>query len=136
MTPLSLRLAIAILFLLVNVARSNPVITEIMADNVSVIADEDGDYSDWIEIHNPDSTPVDLTDWSLTDDQMAIPGGHASAGRIPDRVGFGQKQARSRIAVAHEILSLERWGISGIGPAGRNNHRAAVRAEVSGDAPE
>ena len=33
---------------------ATPVISEFMADNDTVLADEDGDFSDWIEIHNPD----------------------------------------------------------------------------------
>ncbi|MBT4483526.1 MAG: hypothetical protein HOC71_07595, partial [Candidatus Latescibacteria bacterium] len=31
------------------------------------IPDEDGDYSDWIEIFNPSSSPVDLTGYGLSD---------------------------------------------------------------------
>jgi hypothetical protein len=42
-------------------------ITEIMALNSSGLKDRDGDYSDWIEIFNPASHPVDLTGWALTD---------------------------------------------------------------------
>ncbi|GAA5482708.1 hypothetical protein Hsar01_01931 [Haloferula sargassicola] len=38
-----------------------------MAKNGSTVADEDGDFSDWIEIHNPDTAPVSLGDWYLTD---------------------------------------------------------------------
>lgn len=38
-----------------------------MAANKSTLADEDGTYSDWIEIHNPDTTAADLTGWYLTD---------------------------------------------------------------------
>ncbi len=33
-----------------------PLITEFMASNDSTLADEDGDFSDWIEIHNPDAS--------------------------------------------------------------------------------
>ncbi|MCA9264315.1 MAG: lamin tail domain-containing protein, partial [Planctomycetales bacterium] len=47
---------------------ADPIISEFMADNATTLADEDGDYSDWIEIHNPDSVPIDLTGWHLTDD--------------------------------------------------------------------
>jgi hypothetical protein len=39
-----------------------------MADNVSYIKDEDNEYNDWIEIHNPGSSPVVMTDWALTDE--------------------------------------------------------------------
>ena len=44
------------------------VISEFVADNVTGLTDEDGDHSDWIEIHNPGSQPVNLGGWSLTDD--------------------------------------------------------------------
>ena len=68
MSPFSLLRAVVFTFLLLNAACANPLITEFMADNVSFLADEDGAYSDWIEIHNPGATPFNLTDWSLTDD--------------------------------------------------------------------
>ncbi|MBU0679164.1 MAG: lamin tail domain-containing protein, partial [Verrucomicrobia bacterium] len=43
------------------------IISEFMADNESVLQDEDADYSDWIEIHNTSASPVDLAGWHLTD---------------------------------------------------------------------
>lgn len=42
-------------------------INEVVSSNNATIADEDGDYSDWIELHNTGSTAVDLTGWGLTD---------------------------------------------------------------------
>ena len=44
-----------------------PRITEFMAANGSELADEDGEFSDWIEIHNPDSAPISLAGYHLTD---------------------------------------------------------------------
>lgn len=44
-----------------------PVISEFMASNKTRLADEDGEFSDWIEIHNPDDAAVDLSGWQLTD---------------------------------------------------------------------
>ena len=44
------------------------IISEIMADNETVLQDEDGDYSDWIELHNPTAAAIDLDEWALTDD--------------------------------------------------------------------
>ena len=32
------------------------------------LVDEDGDYSDWIEIHNPTTQAIDLAGWHLTDE--------------------------------------------------------------------
>ncbi|MES2658105.1 MAG: lamin tail domain-containing protein [Verrucomicrobiota bacterium] len=46
---------------------ADPVITEFMADNQSTITDEAGDFSDWIEIHNPTAAAIPLANWSLTD---------------------------------------------------------------------
>ncbi|WP_367870635.1 CotH kinase family protein [Luteolibacter sp. Populi] len=63
-------LGLPLLFLLP--ASGNPVITEFMASNQSVASDEDGSFSDWIEVHNPDATPVSLDQWYLTDN-AAVP---------------------------------------------------------------
>jgi hypothetical protein len=43
-------------------------INEIMAFNGSTIADEDGDFEDWIELHNYGAAAVDLSGWGLSDD--------------------------------------------------------------------
>ena len=61
-----LRLSVASLFG-ASSAIATPLITEFMADNESFLADEDGAFSDWIEIHNPDAASVDLDGWTLTD---------------------------------------------------------------------
>src|SRR5688572_10574448 len=45
----------------------SPRITEFKAANDSGLADENGDFSDWIEIHNPDSVPISLAGYHLTD---------------------------------------------------------------------
>ena len=45
-----------------------PVISEFMATNNSALYDEDGDSSDWIEIHNPDANAIDLGGYYLTND--------------------------------------------------------------------
>ena len=46
----------------------DPVISEFMASNQSTIADSDGDFSDWLEIHNADTTPIELGGWYISDD--------------------------------------------------------------------
>lgn len=43
-------------------------ISEVVASNVSTIADEDGDYSDWIELHNHGAQPIELDGHHLSDD--------------------------------------------------------------------
>lgn len=49
------------------VLSSAPLITEVMAVNDSTLADGDGEFSDWIEIHNPTASAIDLSGWHLTD---------------------------------------------------------------------
>ena len=44
------------------------VVSEFMASNQSTLEDEDGEFSDWLELHNPNPTDVSLDGWSLSDD--------------------------------------------------------------------
>lgn len=44
-------------------------ITEFQAINDSTLADGDGNFSDWIELHNPTADSIDLAGWHLTDDR-------------------------------------------------------------------
>jgi len=44
------------------------VVSEFMASNASTLADEDGTFEDWVEIHNTGAAAVNLLNWSLTDD--------------------------------------------------------------------
>ena len=46
---------------------AGPVISEFLASNRGGLKDEDGDTPDWIELYNPDPTPVNLEGWTLTD---------------------------------------------------------------------
>ncbi|TVR50610.1 MAG: hypothetical protein EA425_09420, partial [Puniceicoccaceae bacterium] len=43
-------------------------LNEILASNGSVLADEDGDFEDWIELINTGGEPVLLEGWGLSDD--------------------------------------------------------------------
>ncbi|QDU56968.1 lamin tail domain-containing protein [Aeoliella mucimassa] len=47
---------------------ADPLITEFMASNNATLADGDGNYPDWIEVHNPTDSSIDLSGWHLTDD--------------------------------------------------------------------
>jgi hypothetical protein len=51
-----------------NTTSSDLIINEFMAANGSGLTDEDGDYSDWIEIYNQSDSAVNLGGWALTDD--------------------------------------------------------------------
>jgi len=43
-----------------------------MSSNGSTIADEDGDYSDWLELYNHGQLSIDLNGFSLTDDPDSL----------------------------------------------------------------
>ncbi len=48
--------------------RAQVVISEFMADNKKTVVDQDGAFSDWIEIYNASTASVNLAGWALTDD--------------------------------------------------------------------
>jgi len=53
--------------LLAGAAAGQELITEFCASNSTRLQDEDGEYSDWIELHNAGPVSVDLGGWHLTD---------------------------------------------------------------------
>lgn len=67
-----LALFLALLLLpLPNAARAEGTATlriaELMVQNKATLRDEDGDFSDWIELENAGSRPVSLDGWTLSD---------------------------------------------------------------------
>ena len=46
-------------------------LNEVMAANDAVLADEDGDFSDWVELVNTGPGPASLHGWGLSDDASA-----------------------------------------------------------------
>lgn len=59
---------LALLLCSTGILRADTVrINEIMSSNGSTIADEDGDFEDWIELYNYGIEPVDLSSWGLSD---------------------------------------------------------------------
>ncbi|MEJ6729845.1 MAG: lamin tail domain-containing protein [Akkermansiaceae bacterium] len=68
MSPKDFLLPFSLTFLLSPAVLAGPVLSEVIADNESGLADEDGDFEDWIEIYNPSATATDLSGWHLSDD--------------------------------------------------------------------
>jgi NAD(P)H dehydrogenase (quinone) len=102
-------------------------ISEFMAANASVIQDEDGDYSDWVEIHNAGPTAVDLGGWHLTDTpanrtRWTFPPTHLPA----DGFLLVFASGKNRTATApHANFSLDcRRRVSRPHPARWQHHRA------------
>ena len=50
----------------------NLVINEVMALNTKTLQDEDGDYPDWIEIHNTSASSINLKGYGLSDDSLNV----------------------------------------------------------------
>ena len=49
-------------------SRNDVQLSEVMAKNNGVLADNDEEYPDWIELHNPTDQSISLKDYGLTDD--------------------------------------------------------------------
>ncbi len=63
-----------------NSINKNIVINELMATNQSSVADQDGEFDDWIELYNKSNQAIDISNWILTDnptnlDKYRIPAG-------------------------------------------------------------
>jgi spore coat protein CotH len=59
---------LALLLFAASPLRAQPIISELMAQNDTVLADEDGAFSDWIEIYNPGPGATNLNGFYITDD--------------------------------------------------------------------
>lgn len=58
---------LALLPVLAAPAVATPIVNEYMSSNAATMSDVDGDWSDWIELFNPDAVPFDLTGCWLSD---------------------------------------------------------------------
>jgi hypothetical protein len=66
-------LSIILLGILLNtlplhLAAQGLVINEFSSSNASLISDEDGEFSDWIELYNSSNAPIQLANFGLSDD--------------------------------------------------------------------
>ncbi len=68
----SLTLLAALIFCTSAVAQTPVVINELMASNATTVADQDGEFDDWIELYNTSSDAVDLTGHFLTDNNQNL----------------------------------------------------------------
>lgn len=76
---------LVVIFLLISFSGQAQIpdirINEFMALNGAILTDQDGEYSDWIEIYNASGSPVSLLNWALTDDST-----HMQKWKFPDVV--------------------------------------------------
>lgn len=66
--PAGLLLIFIVLSTVLSAQTDSVRINEFMALNRTTIADEDSEYSDWIELYNASAEAVNLDGWSLTDE--------------------------------------------------------------------
>lgn len=96
------------------VLRADPVISEFLAANTRVLADDDGKFSDWIEIHNPDATAANLAGWYLTDDVKELKKWQFPAVTIPAGgyllVWASGENRRDPVKPLHTNFSLDNKG--------------------------
>ncbi len=90
------------------------IISEIMAMNRHTIRDEEGDFSDWIELYNTTDFPVSLAGWHLTD-QPSVPALWTfPAVTIPARgtllVFASQKDRTNNVNYLHTNFALDEAG--------------------------
>ena len=115
LTPLGIGVCLPLL------ASANPVISEILAANESILEDGEGGYPDWIEIHNAEGGTVDLGgyvladaggEWAFPEGAMVPPEGYLvvfASGRMedgPNPGGAGHWHADFRLGRTGESLSL------------------------------
>ena len=67
MTPMQVLLSFLVMITL-HTSGQSVAINEVMASNSVTIADQDGDYEDWIELYNYGTAPVNLDGFGLSDD--------------------------------------------------------------------
>ena len=48
------------------------VINELMAANDNAVADNNGEFDDWIELHNKSNNTIDISGYYITDDQFNL----------------------------------------------------------------
>lgn len=113
--------------------------SEFLAANESGIRDEDGDFSDWIEIHNPTARSVSLEGYSLSDEAD-----DPSAWKFPARmIEPGEylvvfASGKNRVSPSGELHTTFRLSASGgylgfSGPSGMLTEFSPVYPEQSDD---
>lgn len=87
----------------------NVYISEIMADNTKTLADENGDYCDWIELYNPTSQPISLAGYVIADNssnKFTFPEITMSAGQCLVLFANGVEKVDTANKVIHVPLSV------------------------------
>ena len=110
-----LYLWVTLLFCLGNIGVAPGAVqfSEIVSRNDSVLADDNGDYPDWIELRNPDAASLNLSGYGLTDDPVrpfkwVFPSRIISAGGY--LVVFASNKDRTNTTVLHANFAINAEG--------------------------
>lgn len=89
-------------------------ISEFMASNTHTLADDFGQFEDWIEVYNASTTNVSLLDWGLTDNKDSLFKWRFPATNLPPRthlVVFASNRDRRTVgAPLHTNFKLDAAG--------------------------
>jgi hypothetical protein len=102
-------------------------INELMASNATTIADEDGDFEDWIEIYNFGSDPINLEGYGLSDNynnpfKWVFPDYTIMPGHYLLVWASGKDRKLNQGSLANGILRKVYEGIPGAAVADLTNH--------------
>lgn len=111
----------------INAAVGDLIINEFMADNDGAIADQAGDYEDWLELYNNTNDSIFLGDYYLTDDvtdptQWQLPSEYIPAGGFKlfwasDDSAKGTNHANFKLSKGGEEIGLFRQNGSNLDTA-------------------
>lgn len=88
-----------------------PVISEFMAENASILEDEDMDTPDWIEIYNGQNASTNLAGWKLTDGVATWTFPSVTVGAYGHLVVFASgKNRTANTAMLHTNFTLLKTG--------------------------
>lgn len=92
-------------------------ISEVMTNNKTVLTDENGDFCDWIELHNPTAEPINLSGYMLSDssynmDKFVFPDFTIASGEYFVIFADGTEKVDTENRVIHVPFSLSSKGES------------------------
>ena len=92
------------------------VINEICASSITTLKDEDGEFPDWIELHNTSSKAIDLSNYALSDDPDKLVKWRFPQGSVIEPGGYfvvfasGKDRAAADGSWPHASFSLRAEG--------------------------
>lgn len=114
-SPVGFLALVACAHLLTLPAHAQTSISEFMASNSATLVDGNGEFSDWVEIHNAGAEAVDLDGWHLTDSaadlsRWTFPPVHIAPGGYLVIFASGAPESSDPMGQIHASFSLRADG--------------------------